>query len=93
KAPGCTLWVQGGPSTPSINVPTAANGAIVSLPPPGAGGPPPSQYRIDFSISGHPDALRFQRATEPRTRVITVWACWRDESQTVNEVRTRRILY
>ncbi|MEO1335359.1 MAG: prepilin-type N-terminal cleavage/methylation domain-containing protein [Myxococcota bacterium] len=88
QGPGCTFWVQGGPSTPSINNAGAANGAIVAQPPPGAGGPPPSQYRIDLSVSGHPDLATFPNAT-----VITVWACWRDESQTVNEVRTRRILF
>ena len=87
KGTGCTLWVNDGPSIPSINDVNAQNGEIVALNSPGALGQQPSQYRIDVSVSRHPD-LNFQNAA-----LLTVWVCWRDELGTINEVRTRRLLF
>ncbi len=84
----CTFWVQDGPSTPSVDDPNAVNGAIVAQTNPGPNGPQPSQFRIDVSVSAHPDPT-----TYPNAVLVTVWACWRDEVGTVNEVRTRRILF
>ena len=85
---GCTFYVQGGPSTPSIEDPESVNGAIVSTPDPGPTGWQPSQYRVDITVSQHPDAGNF-----PDTALLTVYVCWLNEIRQINEVRTRRILY
>ncbi len=89
RAVGCTLFIQDGPSTPSINQANAANGInnqIINIP--AAIGIQPSQFRVDIMVSGHPNTADF-----PQAALLTVWACWRDELGIVNEVRTRRILY
>ena len=88
KGTGCTYWVNDGPSVPSINDTNAANGQIVADPTPGSNGPQPSQYRIDVSVSAHPAA-----ASYPDAALLTVWVCWRDERGSINEIRTRRILF
>ena len=92
EKPACTFWVQGGPSTPSINDAGAAAGAIVAQATAGPAGPQPSQFRIDIGVSAHPDATAPPN-NFPDAVMLTVWVCWRDEVGIVHEVRTRRILF
>ena len=84
KGTGCTFWVTGGPSTPSIDDPAAANGAIIASVTAEA---LPNEYRIDVAVSDPPGNAAAGAA------LLTVWTCWRDENGKVSEIRTRRIVY
>ena len=71
----CMQWFDG------AGVPNASNGTM-PVTAVDTGG-----YRVDQSLSRHPDNLRF-----PDAIVHTVWVCWRDGGGQVHEVETSRMI-
>ncbi len=91
KAAGCTAFFS------ADGVPDVSNAGWVTNPMQSDATAATAKYRVDLAVSQHPDVANFPNSLsaspdqEP-VQVLWVWVCWSDESGSVHEISTSRVM-